>query len=259
MSVVTEGRENEAGGKRITRTAIARTAVSYIDRHGLQRLTMRGLGQELGVEAMALYRYVTGREDLLEAVVAELLGGLSAGLDPQLTGSWQGYLQTLAHAVRRIALDHPAAFPLVATRHPAAPWLRPPLRSLELVEDFLNASCRSHGMADEQVVEVYRAFSSFLLGNLLLEAAQRGPKPPRQKSLSMRGRLRYRTSTDSLTCPATPLSRGSAHCSVRTTAPRNSRLGSKLYSTAWICRSRSDARHSSVYTVNRRVVLGLHG
>jgi AcrR family transcriptional regulator len=173
MSVVTEGREKEAGAKRLSRTVIARAAVSYIDRHGLQRLTMRGLGQELGVEAMALYRYVSGREDLLEAVVAELLDGVSAGLDPQLTGSWQGYLQTLAHAVRRIALDHPGTFPLVATRHPAVPWLRPPLRSLELVEDFLNA-LSSYGMTDEQVVEVYRAFSSFLLGNLLLEAAQRG-------------------------------------------------------------------------------------
>ena len=63
MSVVTEGRENEAGAKRMSRTAIARTAVSYIDRHGLQKLTMRGLGQELGVEAMALYRNDTGRED----------------------------------------------------------------------------------------------------------------------------------------------------------------------------------------------------
>ena len=98
------------------------------------------------------------------------------GLVLALTGSspagWQGYLQTLAHAVRRIALDHPGTFPLVATRHPAAPWLRPPLRSLELVEDFLNA-LSAYGMADEQAVEVYRAFSSFLLGNLLLEAAQR--------------------------------------------------------------------------------------
>ncbi len=173
MSVVTEEREHEAGGRRLSRTTIARAAVSYIDRHGTQGLTMRGLGQTLGVEAMALYRYVTGREDLLEAVVAELLDGISADLDPQLAGSWQGYLQTLAHAVRRIALDHPGAFPLVATRHPAAPWLRPPLRSLELVEDFLNA-LSSHGMTDEQVVEVYRAFSSFLLGNLLLDAAQRG-------------------------------------------------------------------------------------
>ena len=44
---------------------------------------------------------------------------------------------------------------------------------MKLVEDFLTA-LSSHGMADEQVVEVYRAFSSFLLGSLLLEAAQRG-------------------------------------------------------------------------------------
>jgi TetR/AcrR family transcriptional regulator, tetracycline repressor protein len=173
MGVVTEGREHEAGGKRLSRAAIVRAAVGYIHPHGAQGLTMRGLGQELGVEAMALYRHVTGREDLLEAVVAELLDGVTEGLDPQLTGSWQGYLQTLAHAVRRIALDHPSVFPLVATRHPAAPWLLPPLRSLELVEDFL-AALSSYGMTDEQVVEVYRAFSSFLLGNLLLEAAQRG-------------------------------------------------------------------------------------
>ncbi len=82
-------------------------------------------------------------------------------------------MQGLAHAVRRIAVDHPAAFPLVATRHPAAPWLRPPLRSLELVEDFLSALSR-FGFTDQQVVATYQAFSSFLLGNLLLEAAVRG-------------------------------------------------------------------------------------
>jgi TetR/AcrR family tetracycline transcriptional repressor len=175
MSVATEGREHESGGKRLSRTAIVHAAIGYIDREGAQGLTMRGLGQELGVEAMALYRYVAGREDLLEAVVSEVLDGVTDDLDPELTDSWQGYLQTLAHAVRRIALAHPGAFPLVATRHPAAPWLRPPLRSLKVVEDFLTA-LSSRGMADGQVVEVYRAFSSFLLGHLLLEAAQRGAK-----------------------------------------------------------------------------------
>ena len=87
--------------------------------------------------------------------------------------TWQGYLQGLAHAVRRIAVEHPAAFPLVATRHPAAPWLRPPLRSLELVDDFLS-TLSGFGFTDEQVVGTYRAFSGFLLGNLLLEAAVRG-------------------------------------------------------------------------------------
>lgn len=172
-----DGRANRdgrvVGSPRLSRQEIVDAAIGYIDRHGNQALTMRRLGQELGVEAMALYRYVAGREDLLEAIVSRLLDGLSDDLDPELTRNWQGYLQTLAHATRRIAIEHPGVFPLVATRHPAAPWLRPPLRSLELVADFLD-TLTSHGFTDEQAVDVYRAFTSFLLGNLLLEAAQRG-------------------------------------------------------------------------------------
>ena len=141
-------RTAERSTRRLDRDAIVEAALRSIDRRGAQGLTMRGLGQDLGVEAMSLYRYVTGREDVLEAVVTRLLQGLRAELDDQLTETWQGYLQTLAHAVRRIAVEHAAAFPLVATRHPAAPWLRPPLRSLELVEDFL-ATLSRHGFTDQ--------------------------------------------------------------------------------------------------------------
>jgi AcrR family transcriptional regulator len=164
--------ENTYASKGLDRDVIVRAALDSIDRHGAQGLTMRGLALDLGVEAMSLYRYVAGREDLLEAVVALLLEGLS-DLDEQLGQTWQGYLQGLAHAVRRIAVEHPAAFPLVATRHPAAPWLRPPLRSLELVDDFLT-TLSGFGFTDRQVVGTYRAFTGFLLGNLLLEAAVRG-------------------------------------------------------------------------------------
>jgi TetR/AcrR family transcriptional regulator, tetracycline repressor protein len=164
--------DNAYAGKGLDRDLIVQAALDSIDRNGSQGLTMRGLAQDLGVEAMSLYRYVSGREDLLEAVVAVLLEGLSDS-DDQLGKTWQGYLQGLAHAVRRIAVDHPAAFPLVATRHPAAPWLRPPLRSLELVEDFLS-TLSDFGFSDQQVVTTYQAFSGFLLGNLLLEAAVRG-------------------------------------------------------------------------------------
>ena len=59
------------------RAVIVDAAIRYIDQHGAQGLTMRGLGHELGVEGMALYRFVSGREDLLEAVVARLLEGRS--------------------------------------------------------------------------------------------------------------------------------------------------------------------------------------
>jgi TetR/AcrR family tetracycline transcriptional repressor len=166
--------ESSAGRKKnLSRELIVEAALRYIDENGLHGLSMRVLGQELGVGAMALYRHVSGREDLLEGVVAHLMEGLSKELDESLTKTWQGYLQSLAHAVRRIAVEHWAAFPLVATRHPAVPWLRPPLRSVELVEDCLR-TLSDHGFTDEQVSDAYRAFSSFLLGQLLLEAAVRG-------------------------------------------------------------------------------------
>jgi TetR/AcrR family tetracycline transcriptional repressor len=157
----------------LSRSLVVQAALTLIDEDGLQNLSMRAVGQRLGVGAMALYRYVSGREDLLEAVVGSLVAGLRAELDPDLTGTWQGYLQTLAHAVRRVAVEHSAAFPLIATRHPAAPWLRPPLRSPDLVEDLLT-NLSGHGFTDQQVADAYRAFSSFLLGHLLLESAARG-------------------------------------------------------------------------------------
>ncbi len=164
-----------AGGssKGLDRAVIVQAALRFIDRDGAQGLTMRALAHELGVGPMALYRYVSGREDLLEAVVTELLAAVMEQLDREPSRTWQEYLQTLALAVRQIAVDHAAAFPLLATRHPAAPWLRPPLRSLELVEDFLTTLGR-HGFTDQQTVGAYRAFSSFLLGQLLLESATRG-------------------------------------------------------------------------------------
>ncbi|QFG68512.1 TetR/AcrR family transcriptional regulator [Ornithinimicrobium pratense] len=163
----------DGGRPRLTRDLVVRSALAYIDAHGAQKLTMRSLGSALGVEAMSLYRHVRGREDLLEAVVAQLLRGLEDELDAELAESWQGYLQTFAHEVRRIAVQHPLAFPLVATRHPAAPWLRPPLRSLSLVENFL-ATLLGHGFDDAAAVHAYRVFSSFLLGHLLLEAVVNG-------------------------------------------------------------------------------------
>jgi AcrR family transcriptional regulator len=136
---------------------------------------MRRLGAFLGVEAMALYRYVPGREVLLDGVVDAVVDGLFA--DPEVrveaTDGWQDYLQRVAHGMRRIALAHPEVFPLVATRPPAAPWIRPPLRSLRWIETFLVAM-KASGFSDAAAVATYRAFSGFLLGYLLLEVASRG-------------------------------------------------------------------------------------
>ncbi|WIY82569.1 TetR/AcrR family transcriptional regulator [Propionimicrobium sp. PCR01-08-3] len=161
------------GTRGLDREMVIQAALQSIDLQGAQGLTMRGLGKELGVEAMSLYHYATGREDVLEGVVALLLQDVPKQLSGELCQSWQGYLQALAHAIRKVAVEHPLAFPLVATRHPAAPWLRPPLRSLEIVEHFLG-TLEGFAFSEDQTARTYRSFSSFLLGHLLLEATMRG-------------------------------------------------------------------------------------
>lgn len=160
----------------LSREQIITTAIRFVDEHGLSSLSMRRLGKELGVEAMSLYRYVNGREDLLEGIIDNMVAQVQLRPDEDQLGptdGWQSYLQWLAHGVRALAREHPNVFPLIATRHPAAPWLRPPLRSLDVVEDFL-AMLISRGFSDVRAVMAYRAFSSFLLGHLLLEASLLG-------------------------------------------------------------------------------------
>ncbi len=159
----------------LSRDRIIDAAVEFIDDQGLPGLSMRRLGTVLGVEAMALYRYVPGREQLLDAVVERIVDDMAK--DPDVLDrpehGWQDYLQRLAHGIRRVALMHPKAFPLVASRPAEAPWLRPPLRSLRWVEAFL-AGLGREGFSDVAAVEAYRAFTSFLLGHLLLEVAALG-------------------------------------------------------------------------------------
>jgi AcrR family transcriptional regulator len=154
---------------------IVEAAVRFIDERGLRELTMRRLGAYLGVEGMALYRYVPGREALLDAVVESVVDELYSDPDVLLEApaGWVDYLQRLAHGLRRIALAHPEVFPLVATRPPAAPWVRPPLRSLRGIESLLQVMTAA-GFSDADAAAVYRAFSSFLLGHLLLEVSAMG-------------------------------------------------------------------------------------
>ncbi|WP_372462168.1 TetR/AcrR family transcriptional regulator [Nocardia rosealba] len=161
---------------RLDRVLILESAIALIDEEGLAHLTMRRLGSWLGVEAMALYRYVSGRDDLLAGVVDHLVDQLYEQnlMEPDgAGGSWQGYLQRLAHGVRRVAIEHPEVFPLMASSPPQAPWLCPPLRSLNWMESFLGTMLR-YGFDDRQAVQAYRSFATFLLGHLLLEVATRG-------------------------------------------------------------------------------------
>ncbi len=162
----------------LSRSVVLEAAIDYVDQFGLAELSMRKLGASLQVEGMALYRYVQSRDELLDAMVDRLMDQLYA--DPQVLlapeDDWQTFLRKVAAGVRRLAQTHPQIFPLVATRHRAAPWIRPPLRSLRWIEGFL-AALLSRGFSEDAAVYTYRAFGSFLVGHLLLEASAEGADP----------------------------------------------------------------------------------
>ena len=172
---VVEGREPPSARVPLSRDRILEAALSYIEHEGLAGLSMRRLGAILGVEAMSLYRYVEGREVLLDGVVESMVASMELDSDVlhEPENGWQDFLQRLAHGIRRVALAYPKSFPLVASRPTEAPWLRPPLRSLRWVELFL-AGLTREGFSDAAAVRAYRAFTSFLLGHLLLEVAMLG-------------------------------------------------------------------------------------
>lgn len=151
---------------------IVDTAIELVDRGGIALLNMRRLGTACGVEAMALYRYVGGRDDILDGIVDRMVDTLH---DDHLRNRdneecWQDFLVSVAEDVRRVALDHPDLFPLLVTRRGREPWVRPPLRSLRWLETFLDTLI-SYDFDDDAASATYRLYTSFLLGHLLGEVA----------------------------------------------------------------------------------------
>ena len=52
----------------LSRARVLDGAIALADREGIDALSMRRLGQELGIEAMSLYTHVRGKDDLLGPV-----------------------------------------------------------------------------------------------------------------------------------------------------------------------------------------------
>ena len=176
-----QGGRRSRPGRGLSLDRIVAVTLELMDEEGIGAATMRAVSSRLGVRSMSLYRYVQDRDELFDAVVERIVNELADDPEVQLrpVDGWRPYLAGMAHGVRRYARAHPHAFPLVATRPPAAPWVNPPLRSLRWVEAMLTGLARE-GFSDEQVLFTYRTFNSFLLGYLLLETSAmtlRDPKP----------------------------------------------------------------------------------
>ena len=90
-----------------------RAAIDVGDRDGLDAVTMRRVGQALGVEAMSLYNHVPGKQELLDGMVDTLVEEIEI---PSAATEWKEALRSRARSGRTLVRRHPWAPSLMTTR-----------------------------------------------------------------------------------------------------------------------------------------------
>jgi AcrR family transcriptional regulator len=139
---------------------LAAAALTVIDRDGLAGLTMRAVAAELGLTTMAVYRYVTDRDELEALIVEEVLRPLDT--TPPPAPDWRQQLAILVERVRATVGRHPGVVPLlVSHRHRSAGVLR----WSETVVGILHTA----GFHGTHRVIALRALLSYVIGALQLE------------------------------------------------------------------------------------------
>ena len=102
-------------GKGITRGMLTEAALRIVDSAGLDALSMRRLGVELGVDPMAAYRHIPNKGILLDEVVEAVMSQIDTeAADASLP--WQDQLRRLAISYLATLMAHPHAAPLIAER-----------------------------------------------------------------------------------------------------------------------------------------------
>jgi AcrR family transcriptional regulator len=151
----------------LSRDTICTAALDLIEHDGLAAFSTRKLGRVLGCEAMAIYYYYPSKDALLDAVVDKLMASI------QLTteGGWIAALREVAHAYRRLAHEHPNAFPLLGTRRFSSEG------AYGFLEQLFELGHRL-GIEDRVAAKFYRVVSSYCNGFALNELAT----PPHQTS-----------------------------------------------------------------------------
>jgi AcrR family transcriptional regulator len=102
----------------LTRQRVLGAAVGLADVTGIESLTMRKLGQELGVEAMSLYNHVANKDDILDGMVDLVLGEIDI---PGGADDWKAAMRRRAVSAHEALLRHPWATSLMQSRTKPGP------------------------------------------------------------------------------------------------------------------------------------------
>ncbi|HET9344542.1 MAG TPA: TetR/AcrR family transcriptional regulator [Candidatus Limnocylindrales bacterium] len=98
---------------RLSRDAVLRAAMAVADEGGLDALTMGRIGEQVGAEAMSLYRHVRNKDDLLDGIVDLVFAEIEL---PATDHDWKAAMRERAISARAALSRHPWAIGLMESR-----------------------------------------------------------------------------------------------------------------------------------------------
>ncbi len=130
------------------------TAMRMADQGGLESVSMRKLGEELGVEAMALYHHFANKSQVLDGLVDLVFGEIEL---PDPAAGWRTAMRRRGLAVRDALFRHRWAIGLMESRRNPGPAN---LRHHDAVLGCLRAS----DFSVEQAAHAYSLLDSYIYG-----------------------------------------------------------------------------------------------
>jgi AcrR family transcriptional regulator len=146
----------------LSRDAIVDAALAILDADGVDALTIRRLGQELGTGAASLYWHIAGKDELGELVYDRIMGEIE--LPEPDPSRWEDQLKDLARQAYRVMLSHNDAVRLSIGRPPAGP------NTLRIVEWML-ALMRGAGIPDQPAAYFGNTLGRFLDASVFEDSA----------------------------------------------------------------------------------------
>ncbi len=129
-----------------------RAALDFADENGIETLSMRKLGQELGVEAMSLYNHVANKDDILDGIADAVWGEIDATSDET---DWKTAIRRSAVSAHEAFLRHRRTFSLVASRGGLA--------RLRYIDSVL-ANLQGAGFSDETTYHALHVLDGYIFG-----------------------------------------------------------------------------------------------
>jgi AcrR family transcriptional regulator len=145
----------------LTRERVIQAALRIMDAEGLEAVTMRRIGRELGVEAMSLYNHVRDKEDILDGISEAVMSEFDI---PERSGDWGGDARAMAMEWRRLLGLHPGVMQLLAERHKPLEGMVA-YRPMDAALDALSGA----GLSAREAAQAFNALGSYIMGFVMME------------------------------------------------------------------------------------------